>query len=54
MRKSLINFLYFIIGIIWGISSILNFVDSKIKTGILDICIAVVFILLGFKYKKKQ
>ncbi len=45
--------LYFITGILFAISAILNFTINSISMGIVYICLAITFTALGFSYKKK-
>lgn len=48
MRRKLANYLYFIAGSLFVITSALNFADGKMSMGTVYLCLAITFISLGF------
>lgn len=54
MKKITSDYLYFISGTLFAITSILNFSSSKISLGLCYICLAITFISLGFNYRKRN
>ncbi|MBL4931210.1 hypothetical protein [Clostridium paridis] len=54
MKKNITHYLYFFSGILFGVSSIIYFLESQILMGLAYICLTCAFILLGYNYKKKN
>jgi hypothetical protein len=54
MKKSTNGTLDLTAGILFAITSALNFIDSKNAAGFIYLCLATVFILLGYNLKKKK
>lgn len=53
MKKNNFYILYFISGVLFTITAVLNFTDNKTLMGITYICLAITFTSLGFSYKKR-
>ena len=52
MKKNYTYGLYFFAGILFAIASLLEFINNN--SWIVNLCLAITFILLGFDYKKKS
>jgi uncharacterized membrane protein HdeD (DUF308 family) len=53
LREKFICYIFFATGIVDIIISIINFTNNKASTGATYLALAVVFIVLGFRYKKR-
>lgn len=53
MKKNLTHTLFFIAGILFAIASLLEFINSN-NSWIINLCLAITFMLLGYDNKKKS
>ncbi|HHU71736.1 MAG TPA: hypothetical protein GXZ21_06845 [Clostridiales bacterium] len=52
MRKNYTHCLFFFAGILFAIASLLEFINNN--SWIVNLCLAITFMLLGVDYKKKS